>query len=87
MHDQKEGDVVVMSVGSNAYSLPPTRFSWQGCQWTKYVLPAPVGVNKFGALLFDLDGLGQCPIDGSFQTEEVMWEARKRELARVRDRA
>ncbi len=86
MHDQKEGDVVVLSVGSNAYSLPQTRSGWQGCQWTKYVLPAPVGVNKFGADLFDLEGIGQCPIDGSFQTEAVMREARKRELARVMNR-
>jgi hypothetical protein len=87
MHDQKEGDVVVMSVGSNAYSLPQNRFGWQGSQWTKYVLPAPVGVNEFGAALFDLEGIGQCPIDGSFQTETVMLEARKRELARVMNRA
>ncbi len=84
MHDQKEGDVVQLSCGSNAYSLPRTRFGdWQGSQWTKYVLPAPVGVNEFGASLFDLRGLGQCPLDGSFQTEEVMMAARKRELDRL----
>jgi hypothetical protein len=44
-------------------------------------------VNEFGASLFDLKGIGQCPIDDSFQTEAVMWEARKRELARVMNRA
>ena len=86
MHNHNEGDVVQLSVASNAYSLPKTRFGWQSSQWTKYVLPAPVGVNEFGALLFDLRGLGQCPIDGSFQTEAVMWEARKRELARAINR-
>jgi hypothetical protein len=87
MHDQTEGDIVTLSVGSNAYSLPMGRFGWQGSQWTKYILPAPVGINQFGAALFDLAGIGQCPIDGSFQNEVTADAARKRELRRIRDRA
>ena len=80
MHDQKEGDIVTLSVGSNAYSQPRGGFGWKGTQWTKYVLPAPVGINKFGAALFDLADIGQCPIDGSFQNEATADAARKREL-------
>lgn len=87
IHDGKEGDVVQLSVSSNAYSLPKTRFDWQSTQWTKYVLPAPVGVNQFGAPLFDLHGIGQCPIDGSFQNEATRDAANKRELARILRRA
>ena len=87
MHDQKEGDVVVLSVGSYAYSLPQGYSGWQSSEWTKYVLPAPVGVNKFGAALFDLDGIGQCPIDDSFQNEATRDAARKREFARLLERA
>jgi hypothetical protein len=86
IHDQKEGDVVTLSVGSAAYSLPQTQFGWQSSQWTKYVLPAPVGVNKFGAALFDLDGIGQCPIDDSFQNEVTRDAAQKRELQRLLSR-
>ncbi len=80
MHDQKEGDIVILSVGSNAYSLPMGGFGWKSAQWTNYVLPAPVGINKFGAALFDLADIGQCPIDGSFQNEATADAARKREL-------
>ena len=87
IHDQKEGDIVVLSFSSNAYSLPMGAFGWKSTQWTKYVLPASVGVNKFGAALFDLDGIGQCPIDGSFQNEATRDAARKRESARLMGRA
>jgi hypothetical protein len=80
MHDQKEGDIVTLSVGSNAYSLPMGRSGWKSTQWTKYVLPAPVGINKFGAALFDLAEIGQCPIDGSFQNQVTADAAREREL-------
>ena len=86
IHDQKEGDVVTLSVGSTAYSLPQTQFGWQSSQWTKYVLPAPVGVNKFGAELFDLYCIGQCPIYDSFQNEVTRDAAQKRELQRLLSR-
>jgi hypothetical protein len=82
MRDKKEGDVVMLSVGSNAYSLPQNRFGWQGSEFTKYVLPAPVGVNQFGDALFDLAEIGQCPLDDSFQNEATLNAARKREWQR-----
>lgn len=87
MHNQKEGDVVVLSVGSYAYSLPQGYSGWQSSQWTKYVLPAPVGVDEFGAALFDLDGIGQCPLDDSFQNEATRDAAHKRELQHLLTRA
>lgn len=64
----KEGDLISLSIGSFAYSLPrSTHFGWQSCRWTDFVLPTPVGVDQFGAALFDLNGLGCCPLDGSRQ--------------------
>jgi hypothetical protein len=76
-----EGDVVTLSVASNAYSLPPSRFGWQSSQFTQYTLPAPVGFDRFGHPLFDLAGLGRCPIDGSPQTEAALNAARAAERA------
>lgn len=87
MHDQKEGDEVQLSVGSYAYNLPRGTFGWQSSQWTNYVLPAPVGVNEFGAFLFDLKDIGQCPIDGSFQNEATADAAKSRELRLLLARA
>jgi hypothetical protein len=79
----KEGDTVTISVGSYAYTLPQSRFGWQGSEFTSYVLPTPLGYDEFGAALFDLEGLGQCPLDGSFQNEVTRNAAQKRWLNEV----
>ena len=83
IHGANEGDTVTLSVGSYAYSLPRNGFGFQSSQFTQYVLPAPVGVDCFGAQLFDLDGLGQCPIDGSFQNEATRLAAIQNEVKRL----
>lgn len=75
--DAKAGEKRTLSISSFAYGLPMGRFGYQGSQWTDYVLPEPVGHDDRGQPLFDLEGLGQCPLDGSFQNEETRLAARK----------
>jgi hypothetical protein len=87
MANHYAGDVVTISVGSKAYSLPPSRFGFQSCQFTRFTLPDPEGFDEWGSPLFDLDGLGRCPLDDSPQTEEVRRDAERRRTANLYDRA
>ena len=83
----KEGDAVCLTYGSYAYSKPRGGFGYPSCQFTNYILPAPVGFDQWGTPLFDIDGIGTCPLDGSPQNETTRDAADKRESARLYQRA
>jgi hypothetical protein len=67
----KEGDTITLSTGSYAYTQPQDRFGWRGSQWTNYTLGPCLGQKEFCDNLFDIEDIGQCPLDDSFQNEKT----------------